>query len=99
MQTDQSIKEDEGKPKLSLCPQGIIHEIARVREFGNKKYPEDSWKEVEERRYLDAALRHMSSMVSEGLDSKADDSGLMHVSHAACNLAFIIELINKEVTK
>lgn len=92
MQTDQTIKQDTGKRQLSLCPQRIIHEIAAVREFGNTKYPLDSWRQVERQRYLDALLRHLSAMVAEGLDSRADDSGLLHASHAACNLAFILEL-------
>ena len=96
MQTDQTIKQDEGKRRLSLVPQRIIHEIAAVREFGIVKYPEESWRQVELQRYLDAALRHMSAMVSDGIDSRAEDSGLLHASHAACNLAFILELL-KEV--
>ena len=96
MQTDQTIKQDADKRRLSLVPQRIIHEIAAVREFGNIKYPEESWREVELNRYLDAALRHMSAMVSDGITSRAEDSGLLHASHAACNLAFILELL-KEV--
>lgn len=92
MQTDQSIKEDRDKPALSLCPQRIIREIVAVREFGRKKYPEDSWKQVDRRRHFDACLRHLSAMVTYGLDSRAEDSGLLHAAHAACDLAFIIEL-------
>ena len=93
MYRNQTIKQDEGKRRLSLVPQRIIHEIAAVREFGETKYPEDSWREVEVHRYLDALLRHMSAMVSDGIDSRAEDSGLLHASHAACNLAFILELL------
>lgn len=93
MQTDQAIKEDAGKPRLSLVPQQIIIEIAKVREFGTTKYPAESWRQVELSRYLDATLRHLSAMVSDGIDSRAEDSQLLHASHAACNLAFILELL------
>lgn len=37
---DQAIKADEGKLKLTLVPRQIIREVARVREYGNNKYPE-----------------------------------------------------------
>ena len=93
MQTDQTIKQDAGKRRLSLVPQRINWEIAAVREFGETKYPEDSWRKVEIHRYLDALLRHISAMVSGGIDSRAEDSGLLHASHAACDLAFILELL------
>ena len=46
---DQSVKADAGKPKLTLVPQQIIYDIAAVREYGNRKYPEggpDNWKTV-----------------------------------------------------
>lgn len=91
---DQTIKQDAGKPKLSLCPLGIIEEISRVREFGNKKYPQESWKEVDPGRYLDAALRHLYACADQhDLTSRAEDSGLLHLSHAACNIAFMIEMV------
>lgn len=91
---DQTIKQDAGKPKLSLCPLGIIEEISRVREFGNKKYPLDSWKQVDPGRYLDAALRHLYACADQhDLTSRAEDSGLLHLAHAACNIAFMIEMV------
>ena len=41
-------KDDEGKLKVSLCPTGIIRAVARVREFGVRKYGDkDNWKQVE----------------------------------------------------
>ena len=50
MMNDQKVKSDSGKPKLTLVPRRIIFDIARVREYGNDKYPEggpDNWKQVE----------------------------------------------------
>ncbi|MCQ2183671.1 MAG: hypothetical protein MJY89_09790, partial [Bacteroidales bacterium] len=44
---DQSAKADCGKPLLSLVPTKILEAIARVREYGNRKYKsKDNWKTV-----------------------------------------------------
>ena len=93
MENNQSVKADAGKPKLSLVPSQIIYEIAKVREYGNNKYPEggkDNWKEVEIERYIDAAYRHFLAVVEDPL-SKDEESGLHHLSHLACNIAFLCE--------
>ena len=89
---NQEIKADNGKPRLSLVPMEIIRNIARVREFGLKKYKEkESWKSVEAERYRDALLRHTLLYIEDpyGLD---DESDLPHLWHLACNVAFLCEL-------
>lgn len=83
------MKYDEGKPKLTLCPTDIITAVARVREYGVKKYGDsDSWKDVEPQRYRDAAFRHFVSYINDpsGVD---EESGLPHLWHLACNIAFL----------
>ena len=84
-------KDDASKPILSRVPPEINLAIERVREYGCRKYPEDSWKDVETKRYLEAVLRHT---LAAWKDYKAVDpeSGLPHIWHVACNLAFIISL-------
>ena len=84
-------KEDASKPILSRVPPEIILAIEKVREYGCRKYPEDSWKDVEPQRYWEAALRHM---LAAWKDYRAVDpeSGLPHIWHIACNLAFMIKL-------
>lgn len=89
---DQSIKADAGKEKLTLVPRQIIKDIARVREFGSEKYKDpESWKRVEIGRYRDAAFRHWLRYLDDphGMD---DESGLPHLWHVACNIAFLCEL-------
>ena len=91
---NQSIKADAGKPRLTLVPRQIIFEIARIREYGNAKYPEggpDNWKHVEPERYRDAAFRHFMAYLDDphGVDP---ESGLPHLSHLACNIAFLCEM-------
>ena len=90
--TDQAVKADSGKPQLTLVPRQILFDIARVREYGTKKYGDpDNWKEVEIQRYRDAAFRHFMAYLDDpqGLD---EESGLPHLSHLACNIAFLCEL-------
>lgn len=88
---NQEAKRDEGKLQLTLVPRQIIKEIARVRMYGNKKYGDpENWKQVEPERYRDAAFRHFLSYLDDpdGLD---EESGLPHLSHLCCNLAFLCE--------
>ena len=92
--SDQTIKADAGKPRLSLVPTEIINQIARVREYGMNKYPNggpNNWKKVEIDRYRDAAYRHLLAYIAnpKGVD---EESGLPHLAHLACNVAFLCEL-------
>ena len=96
--TDQKAKADAGKPRPSLVPTKIIWEIAKIREYGCKKYPEggtDNWKQVEPQRYFDALVRHILA-AWEDHESIDPESGLMHLSHAACNLAFLLQLMGEK---
>lgn len=89
---DQNIKADAGKPRLSLVPTQIITDIARVREYGLEKYgTSESWRQVEPERYRDAAYRHWLAYLDdpEGVD---EESGLPHLWHLACNIAFLCEM-------
>lgn len=95
---DQEAKADAGKAQLSLVPQAIIYDIARIREYGNAKYPEggkDNWKSVSKERYVDAMLRHISAYISDP-DGVDKESGFPHLWHAACNMAFILEMEGEE---
>lgn len=89
MQHDK-YKFDAGKPQLRLVPTDILVAIARIREYGNRKYDADSWKLVPnaKERYTDALLRHIKEFVDDptGFD---EESGLPHLWHAACNIAFL----------
>ena len=91
--TDITIKADNGKPILSLVPTEIIYEIEKVRSFGIKKYKNpDNWKGVELKRYHEALLRHTMA-VWNNLYARDVESGLLHLSHIACNVAFLLELM------
>ena len=88
---DQTAKADAGKLQLTLVPREIIREIAKVRMYGNAKYPEggpENWRRVSAQRYRDAMFRHVLAYLDdpEGVDP---ESGLLHLYHIACNVAFL----------
>ena len=90
----QETKADSGKPNLSLVPKQIIYEIEKVRSFGVKKYKDpENWKRVELERYHEALLRHTLA-VWEDINARDKESGLLHLSHIATNVAFILEMMN-----
>ena len=86
---DQTIKADAGKLQLSLVPTDVIRAIARVRMYGQQKYGDsECWRQVAIQRYRDAAYRHYLAYLDDpqGVD---EESGLPHLWHAVCNLAFL----------
>lgn len=91
---DQQAKADEGKPRLTLVPPRIIWDIAAIREYGTAKYGDpENWRKVEPQRYRDAAFRHLMGYLAGGNDP---ESGLPHLWHLACNIAFLCELEDAE---
>ena len=93
-ENNQQAKADAGKPRLTLVPRKVIWAIARVREYGCKKYPEggvDNWKQVEKERYRDAMMRHMLQYLDDP-DGVDEESGIKHLHHLACNVAFLCEM-------
>ena len=93
---DQRAKADAGKALLTLVPRQIIRNIAAVREYGNRKYGDpENWRTVEIQRYRDAAFRHWLAYLDDpaGVD---EESGLPHLWHLACNIAFLCEMENAD---
>lgn len=89
---NRSAKADAGKLDLTLVPRQIIREIAAIRMYGNQKYGDpNNWRTVEPERYRAAAFRHLLAYLDDpsGVD---EESGLPHISHLACNVAFLVEL-------
>lgn len=90
---NQTWKADKEKPRLTLVPRKIIYDIAAVRMYGCEKYPDggaENWRRVEKERYRDAAFRHFMAYLDDpqGVDA---ESGLPHLWHLACNIAFLCE--------
>lgn len=85
------VKHDQGKPPISLINRRALEEEARVMAYGAKKYAAHNWRKgISSSRLLDAALRHILAYADgENLDL---ETGLSHLAHARCCLAFQIEL-------
>lgn len=85
-------KDDAGKPRWDLLPFAALGDVARVLEFGARKYAPDNWRLVEgwRWRYTRAGLGHLVAFArGEKLDP---ESGLPHLAHAACCVLFLLEL-------
>lgn len=87
---DQSVKRDAGKQRWSLLPWRAVSLLVDVLTFGAKKYGAQSWRNVDPTRYDDALGRHLYAWrIGERNDP---ESGLPHLAHALCNVAFMLEL-------
>ena len=89
-------KADQGKPHPSWVPVALIEGVMAVREYGNQKYHDpDNWRQVEPERYHQAMLRHILAAWNDPY--KVDpESGLLHIQHVACNIAFLLEMKKEE---
>lgn len=95
MAPDGTAKADTGKPRPTLVPTSLIRAVTAVREYGTAKYHDpENWRTVEPQRYRDALYRHWLSYLDDphGVDA---ESGLPHLWHVACNVAFLIEMEGK----
>ena len=89
----QNAKDIKGKYKPGLVPMGpLVKAISKVREYGTKKYGDpDNWRKVPVEHYYEAAMRHMIE-VNDCHKAKDRESGIYHLYHVACNIAFILAL-------
>lgn len=88
---NQSVKKDNGKPRLDLVPLEILEPLARVREFAVKKYGQDgieAWREISDDRLLAALLRHLVTY-QKNHNALDEESGLPAIYHVAINAAFL----------
>ena len=91
-------KADAGKPRPTLCPVSLINAVTDIREYGCRKYHDpENWRKVEPQRYRDALYRHWLAYL--GGARTDEESGLPHLWHMACNLAFLIELEGEHGTE
>lgn len=82
-------KHDQGKTPWDLVPWAQVADVARVLQYGAKKYAPGGWKKVPNARdrYFAAAMRHILAWYQgERIDA---ESKLPHLAHAATNLLFL----------
>jgi hypothetical protein len=92
-------KHDTGKPRFDLIPAKAEELLAKVLEFGAKKYSPDNWRLVDDAqsRYMAATLRHINAHRQGELLDK--ESGLPHLAHALASISFILELTTPSRTR
>ena len=91
---NKAIRFDAGKTDWSLVPWDFVEEIVNVLEFGKVKYAAWNWSRHGGFKYMrvfNSTMRHLLAW-ARGED-KDPESGLSHLSHAACNLLFIIYFV------
>lgn len=87
----QEAKADAGKPRPTLVPVSLIRAVTAIREYGCAKYHDpDNWRKVEPQRYRDALYRHWLAYIDG--EERDEESGMPHLWHVACNVAFLIEM-------
>jgi hypothetical protein len=83
---------DEDKLRYDLLPPEGEEAIAEVLTYGAKKYGDRNWEEgISFTKIYGSIRRHLAAWY-KGEDINVE-SGLNHLSHAACNLFFLIYYI------
>jgi hypothetical protein len=84
------IKFDGEKLRWDLLPWEEVSEIVDILTFGAKKYADNNWQHVPNRRtrYFAASMRHLTKwFMGERLDP---ESGRNHLAHALCCILFLL---------
>lgn len=86
------MKFDQQKPPLHLLDSDALEGLARVLEFGAKKYAAHNWRKgISYSRLIGAALRHTFAILKgEDVDP---ESGLSHVDHLGCCWMFLSNMM------
>lgn len=89
-------KWDKGKIRYELVPTSSMEALGKVLTFGAQRYGDETWRLLPQakRRYYAATLRHLFAHQKGELIDK--DSGLPHLYHALTNIAFLIELNERD---
>jgi hypothetical protein len=90
------LKFDDSKVRLELIPPELLIGIGKVLTFGAQKYSAGNWSSgdgFEWSRLYGAMLRHMTAWASG--EETDPESGLSHLYHAGCMLAFLIAHVDR----
>lgn len=83
-------KYDNGKIRYDLIPPECLKELAKILTFGSEKYGANNWQNLENynERYYSALMRHIEAWRSGEMHDP--ESGELHLSHAMCNVMFLL---------
>lgn len=84
------LRYNTGKAELHQVPSSLNFAVAKTLQYGAQKYAKGNWRKgMSWTSVYDCLDRHMKKWLDgEQID---DESGLPHLYHAACNIAFLIE--------
>jgi len=89
---NETIKHDEGKTCLSDVPQLSLMSVAKVFNYGAKKYSKFNYSSgTSWLRYYDACQRHLNSWI---IGEDIDESFCHHIDHAIASLMMLRENIH-----
>lgn len=94
MEKDLSVttgeKFDTDKLRYDLIPPEALKSLAKVLTYGAGKYGPNNWQNLQdfETRYTAAAMRHLEAW--RGGEKIDPESGLYHLEHLLCNVAFLV---------
>lgn len=96
---EEPMKFDGDKPPIALVPPEYIIGTAKVLAFGANKYAAGNWARggFTASRLVSAALRHILAWM--GGEKTDPESGLSHIYHASCMLAFLAAQMERGTLK
>ncbi len=88
-------KYSSDKIDWTLIPWDGLEEVAKVLEYGAKRYARENWRDVPNStfEYTKAAFRHLIAMARG--ETHDPESGLLHAAHLACCAIFLCGRRNK----
>ena len=90
------VKNDNGKPQVSLLSSIALLELAKVMTYGSGKYEPQNWRKgFKWSRIMDAAMRHL--LAYNGGERIDPETGLSHLAHSMANLMMLVEFENSNV--
>lgn len=82
-------RHNQNKIPLSLLPLDCLEEVARVLDYGSKKYSRDNWRKGQTLdQILDSLLRHVAA-IQRG-EERDEESGELHSAHVVTNSLFLV---------
>ena len=89
----KGLRYNEGKRMLDLIPVSLTDGVGKVLTYGANKYAKRDWeKGMPWLEVIGCLKRHLSAFErGEDFDDGEGGTGLLHMEHVACNVAFLLE--------
>jgi hypothetical protein len=92
----EGVKHDTGKLPYHLIAPEILESLARVLDFGAKKYAARNWEAGMDWNRVFSALQRHTWAWWKGED-KDPETGFSHLEHAACCIMFLLAYEQRKV--